>query len=271
MLVQVVLHDGRLPSLSACFFFLRIRRPPRSPLFPYTTLSRSRRAQRRPAADARHRPRPGRLSEAAHRRRDDPRAPPQPAAGRVLFAAMKTIADNGTARSEEHTSELQSQSNLVCRLLLEKKTLNYPLQERFSLDRCATTPKNAAGFRQPKKFSLPDSHLEELRRGTPEVSSDSRIVELDARHREQNARSASPHLRSGVSRAQCLCVRRTWFCWIRRRSRRLDTVSTLGRIHEEYEARFSHVDTCVAPLFFSSRRRHTRFDCDWSSDVCSSD
>src|SRR2546430_5470900 len=124
MLVQVVLHDGRLPSLSACFFFLRIRRPPRSPLFPYTTLSRSRRAQRRPAADARHRPRPGRLSEAAHRRRDDPRAPPQPAAGRVLFAAMKTIADNGTARSEEHTSELQSQSNLVCRLLLEKKTLD---------------------------------------------------------------------------------------------------------------------------------------------------
>src|SRR5580692_12043866 len=66
------------------FFFLMIRRPPRSTLFPYTTLFRSRPTPR----DERW-------------RRIDPRAP-----GR---------------RSEEHTSELQSQSNLVCRLLLEKK------------------------------------------------------------------------------------------------------------------------------------------------------
>src|SRR6266850_6675750 len=69
------------------FFFLMIRRPPRSTLFPYTTLFRSE--QPRPQSghqDARH-------------------------GGQVL-------------RSEEHTSELQSPCNLVCRLLLEKKKNN---------------------------------------------------------------------------------------------------------------------------------------------------
>src|SRR5256885_12826779 len=65
-----------------------IRRPPRSTLFPYTTLFRSRRA----AAGDRHLPRPRRR----RRRRAE-------------------------QRSEEHTSELQSRCNLVCRLLLEKK------------------------------------------------------------------------------------------------------------------------------------------------------
>src|SRR2546430_3357381 len=80
-----------------------IRRPPRSTLFPYTTLFRSRRHE----PDAL----PG---EADAARREDrpaqhaPRERPAPADGIV-------------ARSEEHTSELQSQSNLVCRLLLEKK------------------------------------------------------------------------------------------------------------------------------------------------------
>src|SRR6266853_2627484 len=66
------------------FFFLMIRRPPRSTLFPYTTLFRAARhaADRRPGLGG-------------HRGR--------------------------RTRSEEHTSELQSQSNLVCRLLLEKK------------------------------------------------------------------------------------------------------------------------------------------------------
>src|SRR2546430_10292473 len=68
------------------FFFLMIRRPPRSTLFPYTTLFRSD-----PAAAAR---------ECDHARGG---------------------ADAQRRRSEEHTSELQSQSNLVCRLLLEKK------------------------------------------------------------------------------------------------------------------------------------------------------
>src|SRR5438270_7308693 len=72
------------------FFFLMIRRPPRSTLFPYTTLFRSSRTwwgAGRP--DAARLPRPDRGERAR--------------------------------RSEEHTSELQSQSNLVCRLLLEKK------------------------------------------------------------------------------------------------------------------------------------------------------
>src|SRR6266478_8690360 len=69
------------------FFFLMIRRPPRSTLFPYTTLFRSRLPARRCRARTSHR-----------------------------YAWR--------SRSEEHTSELQSQSNLVCRLLLEKKKKN---------------------------------------------------------------------------------------------------------------------------------------------------
>src|SRR2546427_13180945 len=72
------------------FFFLMIRRPPRSTLFPYTTLFRSA-GYRRDKASRRSR---------AGGHCDQPRR---------------------CARSEEHTSELQSQSNLVCRLLLEKK------------------------------------------------------------------------------------------------------------------------------------------------------
>src|SRR2546430_10118770 len=82
--------------LYSLFFFLMIRRPPRSTLFPYTTLFRS-----------------GTLLE-----------------NRGLKVALQKFdpylnVDPGTMspyqRSEEHTSELQSQSNLVCRLLLEKK------------------------------------------------------------------------------------------------------------------------------------------------------
>src|SRR5256885_12747274 len=75
------------------FFFLMIRRPPRSTLFPYTTLFRSART---------HAP-----VRKNHRGRG--RAAPGLAAVVVL------------GRSEEHTSELQSPCNLVCRLLLEKK------------------------------------------------------------------------------------------------------------------------------------------------------
>src|SRR2546430_5031705 len=82
------------------FFFLMIRRPPRSTLFPYTTLFRS--TQRRTP--------PGRG-----------RRPP----ARKMFGLGRALSNvrRGTngPRSEEHTSELQSQSNLVCRLLLEKK------------------------------------------------------------------------------------------------------------------------------------------------------
>src|SRR2546430_9126093 len=73
------------------FFFLMIRRPPRSTLFPYTTLFRSRRASR--------------------------------AMRWVFLRAQRSRRRRRQRRrrSEEHTSELQSQSNLVCRLLLEKK------------------------------------------------------------------------------------------------------------------------------------------------------
>src|SRR5256885_11976634 len=83
------------------FFFLMIRRPPRSTLFPYTTLFRS---PRQPLVVIEiERPR-RRL-----RREEAPRDRPEPV---------------GVVRSEEHTSELQSPCNLVCRLLLEKKKNN---------------------------------------------------------------------------------------------------------------------------------------------------
>src|SRR5574337_1039679 len=76
---------------AARFCFLMIRRPPRSTLFPYTTLFRSR----------------------SHR---ESSAPSRPRSGTAGPAGAAT-----PSRSEEHTSELQSPLNLVCRLLLEKK------------------------------------------------------------------------------------------------------------------------------------------------------
>src|SRR5437762_4546268 len=111
-------HAARLPSppvslpRTLVVFFLRLRRPPSSTLFPYTTLFRSRHV-RAPA-----------LSPIAH--------------GRNVYAiqigvpvvAFSRLSD----RSEEHTSELQSPMYLVCRLLLEKKN-NYPR-------RCANTSRN---------------------------------------------------------------------------------------------------------------------------------
>src|SRR5258708_15396098 len=82
----------------ASFFFLMIRRPPRSTLFPYTTLFRSRQGPATLDAVRRQRARTGpRLLE------------------RVLHGPVLA------RRSEEHTSELQSPDHLVCRLLLEKK------------------------------------------------------------------------------------------------------------------------------------------------------
>src|SRR2546430_12792059 len=83
-----------------------IRRPPRSTLFPYTTLFRS------------HWPRSASFVNESH---------PTPFATAFGFTAWK--------RSEEHTSELQSQSNLVCRLLLEKKTTLVPDAENNVLPR----------------------------------------------------------------------------------------------------------------------------------------
>src|SRR5258706_8837056 len=76
-----------------------IRRPPRSTLFPYTTLFRSREPQ-----ESRH---------SAHRL---PERRPYPSA-----FSLRAASAHDELRSEEHTSELQSLTNLVCRLLLEKK------------------------------------------------------------------------------------------------------------------------------------------------------
>src|SRR5437868_14761202 len=79
-------------SIHLLFFFLMIRRPPRSTLFPYTTLFRS--LFRRMISHSRD---------------------------RRCHGAWRPTFPDGSARSEEHTSELQSRFDLVCRLLLEKK------------------------------------------------------------------------------------------------------------------------------------------------------
>src|SRR6266511_4538223 len=91
------------------FFFLMIRRPPRSPLFPYTTLFRSPRWSPPPASNSTS-SRPPRSCGSCR-----PRPSVRP-----------------SWRSEEHTSELQSRENLVCRLLLEKKKKNNQLYEMQS-------------------------------------------------------------------------------------------------------------------------------------------
>src|SRR5947207_12273630 len=93
------------------FFFLMIRRPPRSTLFPYTTLFRSLPCPR------------GRLLRVARRAGRHPRAAPLPPRRRRPVRVRRPL-DCAPGRSEEHTSELQSHSDLVCRLLLEKKKKN---------------------------------------------------------------------------------------------------------------------------------------------------
>src|SRR3712207_8591382 len=90
---------------SYIFFFLMVRRPPRSALFPYTTLFRSR-----------------------------PRHGGRSAAARAVAPGRPRAAGRRHRRSEEHTSELQSRQYLVCRLLLEKKnsrTLRTPRDTAF--------------------------------------------------------------------------------------------------------------------------------------------
>src|SRR5256885_7529289 len=98
------------------FFFLMIRRPPRSTLFPYTTLFRSCKIMRsgqtlwlRSLVSVQHgAPGRDRLSLRAEF---------------AIPSAFGTLHPATAGRSEEHTSELQSPCNLVCRLLLEKKTI----------------------------------------------------------------------------------------------------------------------------------------------------
>src|SRR3712207_8960731 len=96
------------------FFFLMIRRPPRSTLFPYTTLFRSHLAAGGP--DLERQPAGGGVRGNRHLLRPLPPGRPRP--------DPRLPAAAGYHRSEEHTSELQSRQYLVCRLLLEKKT-NY--------------------------------------------------------------------------------------------------------------------------------------------------
>src|SRR5256885_10797449 len=87
-----------------------IRRPPRSTLFPYTTLFRSGGARRRDVSTSPVLAWRRVLQRAPVRQGDDP-------------AGARARRRPGQRRSEEHTSELQSPCNLVCRLLLEKKNI----------------------------------------------------------------------------------------------------------------------------------------------------
>src|SRR3712207_8722015 len=102
------------------FFFLMIRRPPRSTLFPYTTLFRSSLV-----SVAGHRRHVTGLGRRFGRQRSEPE---RPESGCVAQDSGRHVE-----RSEEHTSELQSRQYLVCRLLLEKKKSKEHTSERTSL------------------------------------------------------------------------------------------------------------------------------------------
>src|SRR3712207_7251038 len=101
-----------------------IRRPPRSTLFPYTTLFRSELHRRRAVVVEAHR-----IGFGVTRHRDHGCEVPREALHRKVVG-----------RSEEHTSELQSRQYLVCRLLLEKK--NNPLTSSYSLIPSHHSPHN---------------------------------------------------------------------------------------------------------------------------------
>src|SRR3712207_9084977 len=97
--------DGGNSLLHVFFFFLMIRRPPRSTLFPYTTLFRSLERVLRARAN------PRRMVVLLDERY----------VGSATFEIEDDLLELLPPRSEEHTSELQSRQYLVCRLLLEKK------------------------------------------------------------------------------------------------------------------------------------------------------
>src|SRR2546430_10316009 len=103
---------------SSPFFFLMIRRPPRSTLFPYTTLFRSNQLSSRSLGDYLQ-VRMGPFGEAQ-------------------------IAYADSNRSEEHTTELQSQSNLVCRLLLEKRKTDRSIRALTPMRRRSAVAANRA-------------------------------------------------------------------------------------------------------------------------------
>src|SRR5436189_3433764 len=89
----------QMRTTQLCLFFLLLRRPPRSTLFPYTTLFRSRVPRKAPQVNVES------MTVPALSTTDD----------------LRKTAQRQVGRSEEHTSELQSPMYLVCRLLLEKK------------------------------------------------------------------------------------------------------------------------------------------------------
>src|SRR2546430_15695212 len=101
--IRMLLRTNHKYASNICFFFLMIRRPPRSTLFPYTTLFRS--TSLKP---------PLRWNQFGGS-----------VGGPLRKNKLFGFFDYQGTRSEEHTSELQSQSNLVCRLLLEKKKKTY--------------------------------------------------------------------------------------------------------------------------------------------------
>src|SRR2546430_389397 len=103
-----------------------IRRPPRSTLFPYTTLFRS------------HDPCPTTKTSRCRAQRDS-----------MVFGCRGRC---GAKRSEEHTSELQSQSNLVCRLLLEKKKAK---SSRAAVTALLRSPGRKRGSVQSEPYSTP--------------------------------------------------------------------------------------------------------------------
>src|SRR2546422_4967445 len=109
--------------LTLLFFFLMIRRPPRSTLFPYTTLFRS-----------------GRNFSCIDLRTNITPAEQGPSNHLWASAAKKWLLGPCSARSEEHTSELQSRLHLVCRLLLEKKKKQNHTRRPYRTD---TTPTRA--------------------------------------------------------------------------------------------------------------------------------
>src|SRR3712207_7395674 len=111
------MYDSVLYSI---FFFLMIRRPPRSTLFPYTTLFRSRQQEALDLLERRagaQRVVSGISSAWLAARRERPE----------MLAVESDLFHPARVRSEEHTSELQSRQYLVCRLLLEKKKTTYHL------------------------------------------------------------------------------------------------------------------------------------------------
>src|SRR5438445_6507779 len=105
------------------FFFLMIRRPPRSTLFPYTTLFRS----------------------------SAPCSPPTPTSPSPTGPSSRST--RASARSEEHTSELQSRQYLVCRLLLEKKKKDKTRCARMKHAR-RPSPQAAAGRSGPSRCTV---------------------------------------------------------------------------------------------------------------------